>query len=135
MIKLDRQKITDIVLKYHTNCQAIYLFGSFADGSAHAKSDIDIALLLPHDEAKQIPSFAMSDVLYELGKELKHDIDLVNLRKVSTVFQNQITETGKVIFCADRYAKDEFEMLTLSFYQKLNQERKEILEKILKRKI
>ncbi|MCZ7670644.1 MAG: hypothetical protein M5U34_27580 [Chloroflexi bacterium] len=31
------------------------------------------------------------------------------------------------IFCADEYAADEFEMLTLSYYQKLNEERREIL--------
>ena len=28
----------------------------------------------------------------------------------------------------DQYAVDEFEMLTLSFYQKLNEERKELLD-------
>jgi PHD/YefM family antitoxin component YafN of YafNO toxin-antitoxin module len=31
------------------------------------------------------------------------------------------------IYCADAYAADEFEMLTLSYYQKLNEERREIL--------
>ena len=32
------------------------------------------------------------------------------------------------IFCADAYAADEFEMMTLSFYAKLGDERREILE-------
>ncbi len=32
------------------------------------------------------------------------------------------------IYCADLCAAEEFEMLTLSFYQKLNEERKAILE-------
>jgi hypothetical protein len=31
------------------------------------------------------------------------------------------------IYCGAEYAADEFEMLTLSFYQKLNQERREVL--------
>jgi hypothetical protein len=44
----------------------------------------------------------------------------------------QIIDKGKLIFCANQYAKNEFEMLTLSFYQKLNEERKGILEDILK---
>lgn len=110
----------------------IYLFGSFAAGQENEKSDVDLAVLLPHEESKKIPSFAMSDVLFELPSLLKRDVDLLNLRKVSTVFQVQIIDKGKLIFCADRYAKEEFEMLTLSFYQKLNEERKEILEDILK---
>jgi len=43
-----------------------------------------------------------------------------------------VTCTGKVIFCNDENARLEFEMLTLSFYQKLNEERKEILEDFYK---
>ncbi len=31
------------------------------------------------------------------------------------------------IFCADNYVADEFEMLALSLYQKLNEERAELL--------
>lgn len=31
------------------------------------------------------------------------------------------------VYTGDEYAADEFEMLTLSFYQKLNQERAEVL--------
>lgn len=31
------------------------------------------------------------------------------------------------IYCGDLYAADEFEMLVLSFYQKLNEERAEVL--------
>lgn len=45
-----------------------------------------------------------------------------------TVFQKEIVTTGRRIACADNYAAEEFEMLTLSLYQKLNEERKEILE-------
>ncbi len=131
-MKINYEEVTKIILSHHPRTQAIYLFGSFAAGQENEKSDVDLAVLLPHDEAKKIPSFAMSDVLFELSSFLKRDVDLLNLRKVSTVFQVQIIDKGKLIFCADRYAKEEFEMLTLSFYQKLNEERKGILEDILK---
>lgn len=134
-MKIDSQKISEIILKYHPNCQAIYLFGSFASGQETKNSDVDIAVLLPHLEAKEIPSFAMSEVSSELSKMMNLDVDLLNLRTVSTVFQIQITNKGQLIFCADKYAKDEFEMMTLSFYQKLNEERKEILEDILGEKL
>lgn len=77
----------------------------------------------------------MSKVLNELTLALHKDVDLINIRKVSTVFQIQIIDKGKLIFCADEYAKDEFEMLAISFYQDLNEGRKEILENILGEKL
>jgi predicted nucleotidyltransferase len=130
-MKIDCKKITEIILKHQPNCQAIYLFGSFASGQENKNSDVDIALLLPYFEAKKTPSFVMSELLHELSMALGRDVDLVNIRAVSTVFQIQIIDKGKIIFCADKYAKDVFEMLALSFYQKLNGERKGILEDIL----
>jgi hypothetical protein len=36
-----------------------------------------------------------------------------------------------LLYCADQYPTDEFEMLALSSYQKLNEERREILDSIL----
>lgn len=35
---------------------------------------------------------------------------------------------GELIIQADKHAVAEFEMLTLSYYQKLNEERRELLE-------
>lgn len=134
-MKLDKDKIIEIILKYYPNCQAIYLFGSFVFGHENKNSDVDIAILLPHLEAKKIKSFIMSDLYDNLVNFLERNVDLINLRMVSTVLQNQITDKGICIFCADKYAKNEFEMLTLSFYQKLNEERKEILEDILGAKL
>ncbi len=54
-------------------------------------------------------------------------MDLINLRQVSTVLQKEIIMADRRIFCADPYAAAEFEMLTLSYYQKLNKERAGIL--------
>lgn len=55
------------------------------------------------------------------------EVDLVNLRRVSTVLQKEIIMAGRRIFCADVYGADEFEMVRLSLYQKLNEERAAIL--------
>jgi uncharacterized protein len=54
-------------------------------------------------------------------------VDLINLRLVSTVLQKEIITNGRRLYTNDEYATEEFEMLTYSFYQKLNQERGEIL--------
>jgi hypothetical protein len=71
---------------------------------------------------------ALTPCHLELVEALGKDVDLLNARQVSTVFQKEIVAKGRLLYCADKYAVDEFEMLTLSYYQKLNEERKEILE-------
>ncbi|MDZ7620723.1 MAG: nucleotidyltransferase domain-containing protein, partial [Patescibacteria group bacterium] len=49
-------------------------------------------------------------------------------RRVSTVLQKEVVMAERRIFCLDRYAAEEFEMLVLSFCQKLNEERAGILD-------
>lgn len=56
------------------------------------------------------------------------NLDLLNARDVSTVFQKEISKSGCRLYCADEDALTEFEMLTLLYYQKLNDERKAILK-------
>jgi uncharacterized protein len=72
----------------------------------------------------------MSDCRRQLEKALHKDVDLINLRRMSTVFQQEIIFSGRTIYCPAQYATDEFEMLTISFYQQLNRERKDILDDI-----
>lgn len=122
----DAEAIAATVAAHYPSVQGVYLFGSQADGTARAGSDADIAVLLPHGEAKAAGHLAMSPCRFDLEERLGKPVDLVNLRQVSTVFQFQIIY-GERILCADAYAMDEFEMLTMSFYQKLNEERAEIL--------
>ncbi len=74
----------------------------------------------------------MSDLRFDLEAELGRTVDLVNLREVNTVFQKEIIVDGRRIRCIDRFAADEFEMLTISYYQKLNEERADILAAIVK---
>ena len=90
-----------------------------------ADSDIDIAVLLPPVEAKRVGALALGDLHLALTAALGRDVDLLNARLVSTVFQKAII--CELLYCGDRYAVDEFEMLTLSYYQKLNEERAGIL--------
>ena len=124
--------IIETILDHYPNVQGIYLYGTFGTEDEWPNSDVDIALLLPPAEAKQAGSLMMSNLYSALVTRLRKDIDLVNLRQVSTVLQKEVVAADRRIFCADEYAADEFEMLTLSFYQKLNEERAEILAEGLK---
>ncbi|BCX05774.1 MAG: toxin-antitoxin system antidote Mnt family protein [Candidatus Roseilinea sp.] len=117
----------EIIRRDFPTAQAIYLFGSYAQGTQHAASDVDIAVLLPVEVARAAGDLRLSDTAVALSRCARRDVDLVNLRVVSTVFQNQIIHTGKLIYSGDEQARQEFEMLTLSFYMKLNEERAAIL--------
>ena len=127
---MDETKIIITISKYYPDVQAVYLFGSYGTNQAWADSDIDIAVLLPHEKSSQAGSLAMSDLRFELEKELGKGVDLINLRGVCTVVQKEIVAADRRIYCSDEYAADEFEMLTFSYYQKLNEERREILEEV-----
>ena len=120
--------IADIALAHYPAAQGIYLFGSYGTENQWPTSDVDIALLLPHAQAGREKHLNLSPCCLELESALRREVDLVNLRQVSTVFQKEVIAEGRLIFCADTRALDEFEMLAISFYQKLNEERREILE-------
>ena len=120
--------IADIALAHYPAIQGIYLFGSYGTENQWPTSDVDIALLLPHAQAGREKHLNLSPCCLELESALRREVDLVNLRQVSTVFQKEVIAEGRLIFCADTRALDEFEMLAISFYQKLNEERREILE-------
>jgi uncharacterized protein len=112
------------------NIQAIYIFGSFAAGTAGVYSDIDIAIL---------PAKALHNALarWKLSRDIalliKRDVDLIDLRQVSTVMRFQIISTGVCIYSQDIHAQDMFEDFVYSSYLRFNEERKGILTDIQQR--
>ena len=87
-----------------------------------------MAVLLPPKQAKMVDSGHWNFIAMRLGEVVHKAVDLLkNLRQVSTVFQKEVIMADRRIYTGDEYAADEFEILTLSFYQKLNQERAEVL--------
>lgn len=106
---------------------AIIAFGSFGTSYERSDSDLDLAIL-----TEKIASINEGVLLWNLAQEIasqvKRDVDLVNLRLVSTVFCFQILTTGVVIYCSNELALAHFDNLAMVTYQRLNEERKEILE-------
>ncbi|MBW9145488.1 nucleotidyltransferase domain-containing protein [Clostridium sp. CM027] len=107
----------------------IYIFGSYAKGTSRANSDIDIAFL--GDEA--FSEYEIFMISQEIASLLNREIDLVDLRKSSTVFKSQVVGTGKTIYCNNDTRRMYFEMYTFKEYALLNEERAAILENIKKR--
>lgn len=120
--------IVDFIKKEFSSIQAIYLYGSYGDNSQRPESDVDIALLFPHDEAKKTGSLAFLDIRFSLEQELKHAVDLINLRIVSIVLQKEVITSGRCLYRIDQTIRDTYEMHVLSLFGKLNEERKEILQ-------
>jgi len=113
-----------IILLQEIKIKFAYIFGSSVKGNFRKESDIDIAVYIEED----IDDYTIFMKAQEIAVKLNRDIDLVNLKKVSTVFAAQIIFTGELIICGDINKKMEFEMNTLSQYAKLNEERVEILK-------
>nr|WP_248562695.1 nucleotidyltransferase domain-containing protein [Niallia sp. NCCP-28] len=105
----------------------IILFGSTVKGNVHSESDIDIAFL---SENLNFDKYTLFMFAQELAANLGRDVDLIDLNQASTVFQAQVVQTGKIIYCSDTRKKAEFEIKVLKMYAKLNEERSEILKKI-----
>jgi predicted nucleotidyltransferase len=125
---MDTHAIVEILVHHYPDVQTVYLFGSSGTGLERPDSDIDLALLLPYRTAVANRSLAMTSAWSELMALSGREVDLINLRLVNTVFQNEVLNTARVIHGADDEARRIFEMEALSAYQKLNDERREILE-------
>lgn len=121
--------IINLIQTTYPNTQAIYLYDTWGTEYQRRDSDLDIAVLLPHATARTIDFWAWCRLSAEIASAAKVErTDLINLRTASVILRKEIIAAERRIYCADEYAADKFEMLTLSFYQKLNEERREIVE-------
>lgn len=115
-----------IITRHLPDTQAVYLFGSYGTEDQRPDSDVDLAVLLP--PAHKHITAQMIELTGMLVDQLGRSVDLVNLREANTVFQKEVVMADRRLFVADLYAADEFEMMVVSDYQKLNEERREIIE-------
>ena len=95
-------KIEDIVLKYvkaiceQYNVEAVILFGSYAKGTEHEDSDIDIAIVI--DEFKEnIIAEEVEFMKYRRGIDYRiepHIIRVKDYKERSTPFIEEVIKTG-----------------------------------------
>ena len=101
----------------------IYLFGSFGTPSQHQESDIDIAFL-PTLATDPVECFRIAG---QLSERFGRQVDLVNLTQANTVFAKEVLRTGTPIASISPALQQQFEMLTLADYARLNEERQAVL--------
>lgn len=121
IIAIVRADLPDVV--------AIYLFGSRVHGAVHAESDYDIAFLPP----RAIDPLRRFDVQERLASRLRASVDLVDLRRASTVLAVQVLEHGELLHDGNRFERQLYEATTLADYARLNEERGAILRDIEER--
>lgn len=111
------------------NPSLVYIFGSYARDELRDDSDIDIAFLSSGD----FTSYEVFMFAQELADIYKRDVDLIDLKKASTVFKAQIVGTGNVLYCSDENIKIDFQIRSLKEYALLNEERNVVFESIKER--
>ncbi len=129
---LDNDKqlvLIELLKKEIPELQALYLFGSYADGTATDASDIDIAYLT----TELFTPTQRWDISQKLAILLSRDVDLVDLSQTNTIFRYQILSTGSRIY-GGGYDVESFETLAYSFYLRFQEERKPIVDEIMKNK-
>lgn len=117
-----------ILLLKDFNIISVYLFGSAAKNQLKPESDTDIAFLSFLD----VDEYECFMKAQELAEIFKRDVDLIDLKKASTVFKAQIIGTSSLIYCNDDVKRAYFEMRALKEYALLNEERAEIIKNIQK---
>ena len=86
------RELKELLLKKLVNTEvSIYLFGSRANGTARATSDVDIGL----DAKNQIDPLLFSDIVEAVEySTIPYKVDIVDMTKVSPKFYDEIIKTG-----------------------------------------
>ncbi|CAB1275797.1 type VII toxin-antitoxin system MntA family adenylyltransferase antitoxin [Candidatus Nitrosacidococcus tergens] len=110
---------------------SVYVFGSQATGDVWKESDIDLAVLASQP-LEELYRYKLQEELIEIFKQ---EVDLVDLKTVSTVFCMEIINKGQRLFVADSELLDVefFEDRVFVDYARLNEERAGILTDIYQR--
>jgi predicted nucleotidyltransferase len=120
------QTIVDHLRRAVAGVIALYRFGSTAQGTAIASSDVDIAILA---RAKLTPEQRF-EAQEALASKLGRNVDLVDLTAASTVMAMQVIAAGRLLYETDAAARGRFEDYTFGAYARLNEERRGILDRV-----
>jgi predicted nucleotidyltransferase len=87
---------------------AAYLFGSLADGTAHASSDVDVGVLF----GVKVPLEELIRIEARLDDSIEQTVDLVDVKRAGPFVALEIIR-GDRFFCRDEIAADEFDLYVL----------------------
>jgi predicted nucleotidyltransferase len=129
-IAVDPAEVARVVEEVFPEALGVWVYGSFTDGSARRDSDIDIAILPERPIEVDWDHFGR---VGELASRLGREVDLVDLRRVPPLMRFEVFESGVRVAARDPTACDFYETAAVSGYQRLNDERRELLQEISER--
>lgn len=94
---------------------AAYLFGSVARGTAHAGSDVDLALLLRNRPPATLEGLQL-DLAASLERELRLPVEVVVLNTAPADLTHRVLRDGRVLLDRDRAARIRFEVQARNEY-------------------
>jgi predicted nucleotidyltransferase len=99
---------------------AAYLFGSLAEGRAHPRSDVDVAILLAGVPDTLTAGNRQLQLLGDLQPfAAPRALDVVILNMASPLLAHQVLRQGRLIYEGDRETRVEFEVRTGQTYADL----------------
>jgi predicted nucleotidyltransferase len=107
---------------------AVYRFGSTVGGQLQPESDVDLAVLAA-DPIDPVTRFRLQE---DLARQMGRDVDLIDLRRASTVMRMQVIGSGCQLAVYDAKTLEAFEDQAYSSYARLNEERREILAQVMR---
>ena len=128
LTKDTEQQLIDMI-NTQLNTHFILLFGSFAKGTAREDSDIDLAYF----SDQQLSSYERFILAGELATVAGHEVDLVDIKEIDTVFTMQIFSEGVPIYMQDENEFIRQKMRAYSMYATLSEQRAGIIEAIKQR--
>jgi len=123
-----KNKIINKIIE-NINPSFIILFGSFAKGTVHEGSDLDLAYF----SYKKLSPYNRFILAGELARFVNRDVDLVDIKQIDTVFTMQIFEHGIPIYIHDENEFHRQRMRAYSMYATLNEQRAALIEAIQER--
>ena len=118
---LDVDKLTSI-LKNDERIQFAFLFGSYATGTAHSRSDIDLAIYC-NDKLDFYQLQELKDLINKQYPELP-EIDIVQLKFANLIICRQVLEFGQLLFSKNDDLLVDFSVKQMSMYIDFKRSRK-----------
>lgn len=108
--------------KSDSNILAVYLFGSQVDGTAHAKSDLDLAVLF----MEPLTLWQELEFQAKVSTAIRYEaVDLLNLNKAPLRMQFTVLSTGRLIYEADsEKTSDYIETVLLRYHDRAYREKR-----------
>lgn len=115
------------------NIEAIYLFGSHAEGKANQYSDVDVAVLCAPDQV--LTDLERLHLQQDLSDAIGQECDLIVLNGASPILVMQVLHKGKLIYLRHAKVLHRFVMVSITQYADFKKIREEMEAATLKRRV